>query len=388
MPTSSPTFVITKDLFNSSTLSIDLAWQAATDTVAGDTSDAGSPPVYEIFYSGAAGSSGPSLVATTTVNDFSYPLAAGDYGTSPQFAIALAAQAATDDADASSSLNSSDMDSTVEAAPVTLPSWWDVVQPADDTNSDGSWYDDNWYDLGTGFYGTIRSLMLEGFVNSTYYFKSHLYLEEYLDRDYSRLNQEYTISDNAPFTPTLQTITISGLNIPLQPNKYYRLSTSQDFQNRSVILTGTTATGTAMWDEFIYGTGRVENYYSFYPYLAAVMIPDYPPLEPPNPPPGMSVAFDPASSTIGISWQAATDPDTTSSLLTYQVNVSPSSTLIDSDWRTLGSNTFQVTAAVTFGNTYTIGVRAVDDLNNVGQPLTQTWNFPDDYTPPPVNAVL
>jgi hypothetical protein len=119
----------------------------------------------------------------------------------------------------------------------------------------------------------MRSLTLEGFINYATYFSSHVWLDEYVDANYTQLNQTFTISDNAPFTNGLQKVTIGELDIPLRPNRYYRLRTNQDYQNRSVILAGTNATGTAMWNEFIYNTGLVAHTYAFYPYLAAVIIP-------------------------------------------------------------------------------------------------------------------
>ena len=81
--------------------------------------------------------------------------------------------------------------------------------------------------------------------------------------------QEFPISVNAPFTFTMATATFSGLSIPLKPYFYYRLATMQDWQNRSVILAGTTSTvtGTYMWDGFVPTVGRVEATSSFFPFM-------------------------------------------------------------------------------------------------------------------------
>ena len=136
-----------------------------------------------------------------------------------------------------------------------------------------SWYSDNWYQLGTGFSGTLQSLSLKGYVDDSLYFASHLWLDEYLDSNYAQLSHTFTISDNAPFTSSLSDVIVAGLNIPLQPTKYYRLRTSQDYQNRSVILLGTSTLGLAMWNAFSNGIGRVENYYTFYPYLSSNGVP-------------------------------------------------------------------------------------------------------------------
>lgn len=339
--------------FNSSTLAIDLSWQAVADT----------STVYEIFKNDAAASSSV-LLATTTAASYSYVLTTDDFGSSLQFTVA------------------STLPFALASVSVSLPDWWTTIQPIANTNSNPSWYSDNWYDLGTGFYGLIRSLTLKGFIDNSNYLASHLWLDEYLDPGYSQLNQTFMISDNAPFTNGLQAITISGLAIPLQPDKYYRLRTYQDEQNRSVVLAGTSATGTAMWDEFISGTGGVSHTYSFYPYLAAIMIPNYPPLEPPNAPASMAILFDPLNSILNFSWAATTDPDTTSSLLAYQFAVSTSTTPDPGAWRSAGKN-LSASAPVVFGNSYTVGVRAIDDLGNIGSAVIEPWNFPSGYAPLP-----
>jgi hypothetical protein len=379
-PTSTaPTYSIS---FDSSTLAVDLAWSAATGgAVSSTTSVTGSTTsvtnestTYAIYKVDPANASNTVEVATTTATSYSYQLGPDDFGVNNYFAIYIL------DADGSTLAFAS--------ASTTAPAWFTTIQPVDTDNSNGSWYSDNWYDLGTGFYGLIRSLTFEGFVDSSDYFASHLYLDEYLDPNYTQLNQTYTISDNAPFTDGLQKITIGGLAIPLQPNKYYRLRTYQDYQNRSVILAGTAATGTAMWDEYIYDTGIVRNIYSFYPYLAGIIIPNYPPFAPPNPPAGATTSFDGLNSILNFSWSPATDPDTTSSLLTYQWNIASStggastSTFDPTAWQSVGKS-FSASAPVVFGNSYTIGIRAIDDLGNIGQPLVVPWNFPAGYYPPP-----
>jgi Peptidase family M23 len=358
-PPSSPTYSIS---FNSSTLAVDLSWQATSTTAASATT-------YVIYKTDPSNASNTIEVATTTATSYSYVLAPGDFGNENYFEI--------DDASGS----------TIAFATTTAPAWFTTIQPIDDENSNGSWYEDNWYDLGTGFYGLIRSLTLEGFIDSSDYFASHAYLDEYLDPNYTQLNQTYTISNNAPFTNGLQKITIGGLAIPLQPNKYYRLRTYQDYQNSSVILVGTSATGTAMWDQYIYGTGIVRNIYSFYPYLAGVIIPNYPPFAAPNPPANATTSFDSLNSVVDFSWSPATDPDTTSSLLTYQWNITSSTSggtpaFDPAAWQSVGK-TFSASAPVVFDDAYTIGIRAIDDLGNIGQPLVVPWNFPAGYYPPP-----
>jgi hypothetical protein len=362
---SSPTITITDDLFDSSTLAIDLAWTSSTAVDDGSTT-------YGIFLEqdGGADLASSTLVATTTATKFSYKILENEFGKILKFIIAVL---------------QSDLTTIATSSPsqaVSLPNWSTAIQSVDSVNSNPSWYDDNWYQLGTGFYGTIKSLTFEGFINGSDYFASHLSLSEYLDPQYIHLNQGFPISDNAPFTNGLKKVTIDNLNIPLQPNKYYRLETWQDYQNRSVVLAGTNTTGTAMWDEYISGTGGVQHTYAFYPYISAVMIPGYPPLQPPNPPPSMSLSFDSLSSILDIAWPAATDPDTKSNLLTYQVALTTSSAPVAGDWHP-SLLPFGDGLSVAYGNIYTVSVRAVDDLGNVSKPLTESWSFPSWYVPVP-----
>ncbi len=258
---------------------------------------------------------------------------------------------------------------------VNAPAWNTIVQGDSKANSSPSWYSDNWYDLGTGFYGTVRSLTLDGFINNAEYSGSSLYLDEFLDAGYTKLNRRIAAISNVPFTATSSQVTVSPLNIALQPNKYYRLSTYQDYQNRSVILRGTSVTGTAMSNGFVYGVGRVETTSAFYPYLAWTFEPDYPPLVSPNPVARLTLAFDAEDSALGLSWPGTTDSDTTSSLLTYEVALATSSSVESSSWKSVGDS-LTASFPVGVGNAYTIGVRARDDLGNISLPLLASWTYP------------
>lgn len=272
--------------------------------------------------------------------------------------------------------------STIAIATATTPSWLTTFQPDDSTVSYPSWYGDNWYDLGTGFFGTIRSLTLEGHVNNPDYFASHVYIDEFLDAGYTELSQTFTISDDAPFTATSTRVTIGGITIPLLPNKYYRLRTYQDYQNRSVILAGTTATGSAMYDSYIVNRGGVQTIYAFEPYLAWTFIPGWPPLSPPTSPAPLSVSFDEANLKIHVAWPASSDVDTTSSLVAYDITIATSTTFDDSAWQSVGGS-LSYDMPVTFGNAYAIAVRAEDDLGQISPLAETTWNFPAGYFPLP-----
>jgi len=248
--------------FNSNTFAIDLTWVAPQNA-----SGSSKGIVYSIFdllsaaSSSVANANNPGTVRLlweSTSTEFLYPVfrGAGNYW----FGI-LAVDP--------------DGDKSYATTTAYVPDWFATVQPVDDSDSHWSWYSDNWYDLGTGFNGTLHALTVEGYVgsyvNQYRILTSHLSIEEFLDPDYTQLNRQFIVSDNVPFTDVNAKITIGGLNIPLRPDRYYRLYTFQDCQTKSVILKGTVATGTAMWNMFVYGTGRVEYPYSFYPYISWVI---------------------------------------------------------------------------------------------------------------------
>jgi murein DD-endopeptidase MepM/ murein hydrolase activator NlpD len=267
----------------------------------------------------------------------------------------------------------------------TLPALSPVsttIQSVDDQVSLGSWYSGNWYQLGTGFYGLVNAITLEGYIDTPHYGSSSVWLDEFLDARYQNFNQRFVISTSAPFTDQRQKVTFDGLHIPFQPNKFYRLETNQQSQNHSVILAGTTATGTAMWSQFLPGTGGVENRYTFYPYLSMTMISNYPPLARPDPPANMTTTFDTLNARLYVSWSVATDSDTTSSLLTYEVQITTSTALDDSQWTAMGAN-LSTDALVAYKNDYMIGVRATDDFGATSTPLVMPWHFPVGYAPLP-----
>jgi hypothetical protein len=267
--------------------------------------------------------------------------------------------------------------STPDASPTSTPALF--AQTADTAQSPQSWYDDNWFDLGNGYAGTLNTLTLEGKVSDVHYFASHVWLQEFKDPNYTAMIQQFTISDNAPFTNVMATATFSGLAIPLKPYFYYRLATVQDYQNRSVILAGTpnTTVGTVMWDSFIYGTGRVESTNPYFPYMimegvAATSTEMPPPLPPPS---DMIIDFDDVGMQLTPSFSISTDPDWPANPLHFEMNYSTSSSLSDAGWGPLAP------IPLVFGNSYLIGVRERDNFGDVSAPATTTWNFPAGFSP-------
>lgn len=252
-------------------------------------------------------------------------------------------------------------------------------QSDDDVVSHASWYDDNWFDLGNGFSGTLNVLTLEGRISDPDYLATQVSLQEFKDKNYTAMVQEFPISVNAPFTFTMATATFSGLSIPLKPYFYYRVATMQDWQNRSVILAGTTSTvtGTYMWDGFVPTVGRVEATSSFFPFMTmegafstSTLLP--PPLTTPT---TLSENFDKLTMQLNLAWGTSTDPDWPANPLHYEMNYSTSTQLSDAGWIVPGP------IPLATGNTYLVGIRAADDYGDVSVPATATWNFPAGFAP-------
>jgi hypothetical protein len=285
----------------------------------------------------------------------------------------------TDTYDASNNTSTpSDATSTAPSSTAAASSSRILFAQLDDSaNSVGSFYDDNWFTLGNGFAGTLNALTLEGAVSNQDYLASHVALQEFKDKNYTAMVQSFPISDNAPFTYAMATATFGGLSISLKPYFYYRLATMQDYQNRSVILAGTatTTTGMAMWDNFIYGTGRVEYTEPFFPFMemegvAATSTLTPPPLTAPT---NLAENFDQLGMQLNLSWSTSTDPDWPANPLHYEINYSTSPALSDDRWAAPGP------IPVAIGNSYLIGVRAEDNYGDVSAVATTTWNFPAGF---------
>ncbi len=253
------------------------------------------------------------------------------------------------------------------------------AQLDDGANSSPSWYDDNWFELGSGFSGTLNTLTLEGKVSDVNYFASRISLQEFKDKTYSVLVREFPISDNAPFTPVMASATYAGLSISLKPYFYYRLATDQDYQNRSVILAGTASTtaGVVMWNNFVYGTGRVESTSTFFPFIKMDGIFATSTLTPPmlTALANLKEDFDQLGMQLSLSWSTSTDPDWPADPLHYQMNWSTSTSLSDAGWADPGSIPLEA------GNTYLVGIRAADNYGDISPAATATWNFPAGFVP-------
>jgi hypothetical protein len=148
-----------------------------------------------------------------------------------------------------------------------------MSQSVRSAGSIGSWYGDNWYQLGTSFSGTLQSLTIKCSTDggnfpqllTDPFFYGSVTLNEFSDPGYGSLTNSYPLGKICTPVPTI--ITVPNLNIPLLANRYYRLDTYEGLQNASVTLFGTNQFGTAMWDTFIYGIGVVYYTYTFYPYI-------------------------------------------------------------------------------------------------------------------------
>jgi hypothetical protein len=263
--------------------------------------------------------------------------------------------------------------STTIIAPLSSSTLFEQLD--DSAKSSWSWYDDNWFDLGSGFSGTLNTLTFEGKISDQAFYSSHVSLEEFKDPNYMAMIQSFDVSDNAPLTATMASATFTGLSIVLKPYFYYRLVTFQDYQNRSVILAGTSSTGTYMYNNFVYGVGRVESTSTFMPYMVMNGIAATSTLKPPSltTPTNLAINFDPLNMQLNLTWSTSTDPDWIGNPLHYEINYSTSSILSDGDWEA-GAQ-----IPVTVGNSYLIGVRAADNFGDVSAVTTTTWNFPAGF---------
>lgn len=279
---------------------------------------------------------------------------------------------------ATSSVSTATSSKPVVVAPAATSSIL-FAQTDDEAQSHPSFYDDNWFDLGDGFSGTLNALTLEGEVSDPHYLASHVYLQEFKDQNYTAMIQQFVISDNAPFTDVMATTTFSGLSISLKPYFYYRIATIQDWQNRSVILAGTPSTtvGVVMWDNFVYGVGGVQSTSTFFPYMimegpAATLTITPPPLPPPS---DLIIDFDEMQMQVTPSFSISTDPDWPANPLHFEMNYSTSTSLADDGWTELAP------IPLVFGNSYLFGVRAEDNFGDISVPATTSWNFPPGFEP-------
>ena len=255
-----------------------------------------------------------------------------------------------------------------------------LFEQEDDTvESVPSWYSDNWFALGKGFSGMLTTLTLKGRTNGARYVPLQQFsLQEFKDASYTAMTNDFPLVGPS-FIPEVTTAMFDGLSILLKPYFYYRLTTSESLQNGSIILDGTASTtaGVAMYNEFIYGTGRVEYTNPFLPFMVmkgvATSSPSIPP--PLSAPGNVTMQFDPMSMTLSLSFTSSTDPDWPAAPLRYEMNYSTSSMLDDGGWKSVGS------VPLVFGNRYLIGVRARDNFGDISAPATATWDFPEGFTP-------
>lgn len=250
-------------------------------------------------------------------------------------------------------------------------------QPDDSVSSPFSWYGDNWFDLGAGFSGTLNALTLKAAVSNSVFFASHVELQEFKDPNYTAMIKQFTISDNAPFTSVVATATFTGLSITLKPYFYYRLVSTQDYQNRSIIFAGTSSTGTQMWNNFVYGVGRVESTSTFMPFIEMDGIAATSTLPPASltPPKNILPTFDELGMKLNVSFRTSTDPEWPDDPLYYEINFSTSSVFDAAAWGSAAET------AVIPGSSYLIGVRALNDFGDVSAVATTTWSVPPGFTP-------
>jgi len=294
---------------------------------------------------------------------------------------AVATSTPTDDATSTVSGDATGTQETTPSSTILAASSSDILfeQLGDDVQSTQSYYSDNWFELGNGYSGTLTAITLEGAENSPDYLAGQITLQEFKDKNYSAEVEEFPISENAPFTFTMATATFNGLSILLKPYFYYRISTLQDRSLISMILAGTatTTTGTEMWANRMAYVGREEFTAPFFPFMIMEGAPATSTLTPPplTVPSNIAETFDEINMQLNVSWSTSTDPDWPANPLRYQLDYSTSTTLSDSGWTDPGP------IPLAMGNTYLIGVRALDGYGAISAVATATWNFPAGFSP-------
>jgi len=248
----------------------------------------------------------------------------------------------------------------------------------------GSFYGDNQYNLGRGFSGILKSLTLRGFINDANFYNTSIVLEEYEDKNYTRLINSYILSSDAPFDNFPKTIKLENLNIGFNPYSFYRLNTYQGYQNRSLILFGTDAFGEAISNSFVYGSGKVLNPYTFYPFLVMEgeegQKVDLNILQKPTTPQILSLDFDKFNMNLKIVWSTSTDLDSVDDEITYEINYSTSSELLSFEWKNLEKER-EYNIPLIFPNKYKIAIRALDTDGLYSEPKIIEWDFPINFRP-------
>lgn len=246
-----------------------------------------------------------------------------------------------------------------------------------------SHYSDNWYNLGRGFSGNLKSITLRGFIDDNQFYNSEIYLKEFEDENYTREINSFTLSLNAPFTNIVSNVKIDGLDIKLNPFSFYRLVTKQNYQGRSVILLGDDSFGKAMRNDYIFGVGRVEDYYTFYPFILmegnGLMV-DVSSPQKPTKPVIKNIFFDKFELFLSVSWERSSDLDSLDEEIKYEINYTPFSDLNKNEWIDLGNET-SYKIPVLFPNKYKIAIRARDELGLFSETEEFEWRFPENFMP-------
>lgn len=111
------------------------------------------------------------------------------------------------------------------------------------------------------------------------------------------------------------------------------------------------------------------------------------PHQSPSQPVITSTSFDDLRSKLNIGWSPSTDTDTLDSLITYQMNISSTGTLDETQWQNMGKQ-LSTSIDVIFPNAYAIGIRAVDEFGNTSPISTISFSFPPGFVPHILSASL
>ncbi len=98
----------------------------------------------------------------------------------------------------------------------------------------------------------------------------------------------------------------------------------------------------------------------------------------PSAPSDLQAVFDTSHGSLALSWSASNDPDSSSALIRYQVNVS-TSTLDPAGWRDVGT-ILATSTRISSLATYAIGVRARDEYGHISSATEISWTPATDLS--------
>ncbi len=100
---------------------------------------------------------------------------------------------------------------------------------------------------------------------------------------------------------------------------------------------------------------------------------------PPEAPASLAAVFDSSSLSVDLSWPAAADADSSSTALTYEINVSTSTSVDPAGWHLAGS-ALSTSTRVSYPDNYHFAVRARDEFYQLSSSTEADFSFPAGFS--------